>query len=71
MQRELAQVGLLATLTCLVDMTVQVLGDGRADVLKHMFLANVLFDIAVIAALNLGVIAILNWAQRWRSGDGR
>jgi hypothetical protein len=69
MQRELALVGLLATMACGVDMTVQVLGDGRADIIKHMLLANLLFDIAGIAALNVGVIAILDWARRRRSKD--
>jgi hypothetical protein len=65
-QRELALFGLLATLACLVDMNVQVLGDGRADILKHMFLANVLFDIALIAAFNLGVIYLAEWLEhRW------
>ena len=59
MRWELAMLGLLATLACFIDMNVQVLGDGRADIIKHLFLANLLFDLAAIAALNVGVIYFL------------
>ena len=60
----LALIGLLATLACFVDMNVQVLGDGRADITKHLFLANVLFDLAAIAALNVVVVELIEWRQR-------
>ncbi len=68
MPRDLALLGLLATLACFVDLTVQVLGDGQADIIKHLFLANVLFDLAAIAALNVGVITIMDWKQN-RNGE--
>jgi hypothetical protein len=45
-------------------MNVQVLGDGRADITKHLFLANVLFDLAAIAALNVVVVELIEWRQR-------
>jgi hypothetical protein len=36
---------------CLVDMFVALLGDGRYELIKHLFLANVLFDVGAIALL--------------------
>jgi hypothetical protein len=60
MRWELAMLGLLATLACFIDMNVQVLGDGRADIVKHLFLANLLFDLAAIAALNVGVLYLFD-----------
>jgi hypothetical protein len=70
MRRELAMLGLLATLACFIDMNVQVLGDGRADIVKHLFLANLLFDLAAIAALNVGVICFLFDRTRITSESG-
>ncbi len=61
--RELALIGLVATLACIADMNVAVLGDGQREIVKHLFLANVLFDIALIAALNLGVLYLMRWTQ--------
>jgi len=70
MRRDLAVLGLLATLACFVDLTIQVLGDGRADIIKHLFLANVLFDLAAMAALNVGVITIMDWIQNPKGEHG-
>lgn len=64
---QLALIGLLATVTCVIDMNVAILFDGQREIVKHLFLANVLFDIALIAALNLGVIYLVEWLERRRS----
>jgi hypothetical protein len=62
--QQLALIGLVAALACVVDMNVAVLGDGQREIVKHLFLANVLFDIALIAALNLGVVEWIQWRER-------
>jgi hypothetical protein len=51
--QESAIIGLMSTIACTVDMAVAILGEGKADLIKHLFLANVLFDIAAIAFLNM------------------
>jgi hypothetical protein len=50
--RELALAGLLASVATVVDMTVAILGDGRYELIKHLYFANLLFDIAAIAFAN-------------------
>ena len=50
--QDLAIVGLVSTFACGVDMTVAILGDGKQELVKHLFLSNLLFDIAAIAFLN-------------------
>jgi len=50
--RDLAIVGLLSTIACMVDMIVAILGDGKQELIKHLFLSNVLFDVAAIMFLN-------------------
>ena len=54
--RDLSILGWIATLGCLAEMSVAILGDGRQELTKHLFLANVLFDIAAIAAVNTVVV---------------
>ncbi len=53
---ELSIIGLFAALACAVDMLIAILGDGRSELIKHLFLANLLFDIATIACFNLAVL---------------
>ena len=65
-ERQLALIGLVATLACVVDMNVAVLGDGQREIVKHLFLANVLFDLAAIAAVNLVVVEWIEWRGRRR-----
>jgi len=50
--RDLALVGLLSTIASLTDMTIAIFGDGKHEIVKHLFLSNVLFDIALIAFIN-------------------
>lgn len=56
--RELASVGLLATVATVVDMHVAILGDGKVELAKHLFLSNVLFDVATLAALNVAILVL-------------
>jgi hypothetical protein len=66
LRRELSLAGLMATIACFIDMNVAVFGDGRHEIVKHLFLANVLFDVAAIAALNVAILSIAAWAKsRW------
>jgi hypothetical protein len=46
---DLALVGILACVACACDMAVAILGDGQWELVRHLFLANVLFDVALIA----------------------
>jgi len=66
MTYELALVGLLATVALFVDMQVSILGDGRQELVKHLFLSNVLFDVASIAALNVLVLQGFQLARKKR-----
>lgn len=63
MTYELALVGLLTTVALFVDMLVSILGDGRQELVKHLFLSNVLFDVASIAALNVLVFRCVQLAR--------
>ena len=56
---DLALTGLLATLAVVADLAVAMLGEGRHELIKHLYLANLLFDVAAIACLN----GVLVW---WR-----
>ena len=56
LQRDLAWVGLLLTLACAGDMWMQIFGDGKRDLIKHLFLVNLLYDIALITAMNVVVL---------------
>lgn len=48
---ELARLGLLAASACGIDIWLQIFGDGRQDLIKHLFLGNLLFDIALVLAV--------------------
>lgn len=56
---DLAHVGLLTTLAVGADMIIAVLGDGCNELIKHLFMANVLFDLSAI--LCLGSAAMYFW----------
>jgi hypothetical protein len=56
---DLSFAGLLVTLACPVHMWIEVFGDGKRDLIKHLFLPNVLFDISVILAVNVLVLWFL------------
>jgi hypothetical protein len=61
---EISLAGLVATLGCGVDMLVAILGDGKFELIKHLFLANVLFDIAAIAFISSAVLSLLRLRDR-------
>lgn len=60
-QQDLALIGLLCTVACLVDMTIVILGDGIVELVRHLFLSNLLFDIALLAFINS---LLLTWMDR-------
>jgi hypothetical protein len=51
--QDLSIVGSLVTFGCIANMIVAILGDGKYELIKHLFLSNVLFDIAAIIFVNL------------------
>jgi hypothetical protein len=57
--QDLALVGLLSTVACIADMVVAIIGDGKYELIKHLFLSNVLFDIGAIVFLNSVLICCL------------
>jgi hypothetical protein len=62
---ELALIGLLASVATIVDMAIAILGDGRYELIKHLYFANLLFDIAAIAFVNsVGLWLWENWSAR-------
>ncbi|MCL6432389.1 MAG: hypothetical protein K6V36_16265, partial [Anaerolineae bacterium] len=60
--RDVGLVGLLATVATPIDILVAVLGDGKQEIVKHLFLSNVLFDLATITFVGLvrvGAVALV------------
>jgi hypothetical protein len=55
---DLANIGLMTSLGCIVDACVAIGADGRTGLIKHLFLANLLFDVATIALLGVVGLAI-------------
>ncbi|MGB5873733.1 MAG: hypothetical protein WBH56_08410, partial [Bacteroidota bacterium] len=53
--REISIIGLVATIGCVTEMLVALLGDGKYELIKHLFLANVLFDVGAVALLNFAI----------------
>jgi hypothetical protein len=45
-------------------MTVAILGDGKLELPKHLFLSNVLFDIAIIVFLSSVLLFCLELAGK-------
>jgi hypothetical protein len=64
---ELALVGLMTTLACVADGCVAICGDGKCGLIKHLFLANLLFDIATIALVALLALGLLQACARWQA----
>lgn len=58
---DLALVGLVSTLACGVDLAVAMLGEGRHEIIKHLYFANLLFDFAGVATVNC---LLLWWRER-------
>jgi hypothetical protein len=54
---DLALVGLMCAVACAADACVAICGEGITGLIKHLFLANMLFDFASIAML--GAIALV------------
>jgi hypothetical protein len=53
MTRVCARVTVMSALAVLVEMWMQVFGDGQRDMIKHLYLANLCFDMMLIAALGM------------------
>ena len=66
--QDLALTGLLASVATIADMVVAVLGDGRYELIKHLYFANLLFDLAAIAFVN--GVGLWLW-ENWRAGQRR
>jgi hypothetical protein len=62
--QELSIIGLISTIACLTDITVAILGDGKLELPKHLFLSNVLFDVAVIVFFNSVLLSCYELAER-------
>jgi hypothetical protein len=67
---DLSRVALLCLLAVPIDAMVQILGDGQRDLLKHLFTANMFFDFALIANVNIGIaLFIHSLSPRVKTGD--
>ena len=51
-------------------MAVAMLGEGRHELIKHLYLANLLFDLAAVACLN-GVLVWWRERAAARRGEAR
>ena len=43
---------MICLLALWIDSYVEILGDGQRDLLKHLFIPNILFDLSGLAILN-------------------
>jgi hypothetical protein len=68
--RTFARITVTLALAVLVEMWMQIFGDGQRDLIKHLYLANVCFDGAVVSALGLAVTMTVEWRTERREGRG-
>ena len=52
-KHDLALIGLMSTIVCIVHALATILGDGKSRLVKHLFLFDILFDIVAAAILSL------------------
>lgn len=50
--RSLILISVVAAIGCVTEMVVAVVGDGKPDIIKHLFIANVLFDMSLISTVS-------------------
>lgn len=55
---DFASIGLLMVLGCFLEMNIAMIGEGKADIVKHLFLANLTFDLAFVSFLALAAAII-------------
>lgn len=64
---EVAAAGLFASVGVLTEMVVAFLGDGNQELQKHLFLANLFFDIATVLAIVVSMLLMIDcWRRRSR-----
>jgi hypothetical protein len=61
---QLANLALVLTLSCFLAMELAILGDGIVDLVKHLFLANILFDLSATLSITVGLLALFTSSQR-------
>jgi hypothetical protein len=62
--QDLALIGLMSTVACVAHMFTAILGDGKAELIKHLFLSNILFDIAAVVFLNSVLITCIELTRK-------
>jgi hypothetical protein len=63
--RTLSRSAVLLALASLIEMWMQIFGDGQRDLIKHLYLANICFDGAFISAMGLVITASV---EKWKDG---
>ena len=63
--RTLARTVSLLALAALVELWMQIFGDGQRDLIKHLYLANICFDGAVVGGVGLLVSV---GVEKWKNG---
>jgi hypothetical protein len=71
--RDLALVCLIAVVACIFDIQVQTVGEGTQDLIRHLFLSNMLFDLAGMAAVGsvLCRLTARPWLPPQTAAEGR
>jgi len=69
--KDLAFVGVILTIACVIDMAVAILGDGKSELIKHLFLANLLFDLVAIIFTNSILIYCIDIGNNLLSNFGK
>lgn len=60
LNRAISSVGFLASFFCVIDIVLSILTGGVIELVKHLFMANLLFDISLLAFLMLVTILIID-----------
>ena len=68
MKQDLALIGLMSTVACFVDMIIAILGDGIVELVRHLFLSNLLFDVALIAFFSTVLLTCIEFVEKKGSG---
>lgn len=58
--RSFGKLELLLIILVLIEMVVAMMGDGKYELVKHLFLANLVFDILLMTVFSSGTLTIIN-----------
>ena len=67
---DLALAGLIFTVASPVDLWIQIFGDGKYEVIKHLLIPNMTFDLALVAFVNILLLSMITFINQRRYSTG-